>query len=195
MNTPAGTRRNRGFSLPELLVSAVLLALLLSVATGGFGVGINAAKSCGYQADYTAKGRAAAQKLIRYIEAGQVAALASTSNGVDILVGFVSARIAYMADSDGNASTTNDGALFYYPNSLSTNGGILICKPVSPIAGSTMFRINPAAPSSVSFAFNLGDRTNATDASRGSASGSGYQGIEVRISATPRNMKRWYSYD
>ena len=195
VNGPHTTSRREGFTLSELLVSAFLMAMLLAIVTGGFRIGINAAKGCGKQVDYTAKGRAAAQKLSRYIEAGQVCAIAPTSNGVDVLVGLVSSRIAYVADYDGKASTTNDGALVYYPSSLSTNGGVIICTPVSPIAGTAMFRINPAAPSSVSFVFTLGDRTNATDASRGSISGTGYQGIDVRISATPRNMKRWYSYE
>lgn len=179
-----------GFTLAELMVSTAVLSIVTVVILAGYLLGFRMSKSCGWQVDFTATGREAAQQLIRYVEAGRAASV--TSNGVEIVtLGLGFAKIAYV-DEDSNASTVTNNLLVYYPNGQFTSNRVVICQHVTPIAGTPMFRVNAGAPSSISFAFHVGDATNAAGGKIQSSTGEGFQGSEVRVSATPRNMQRWY---
>ena len=172
------------------MVSMGLLSIVTVVILTGYLLGFRMSKSCGWQVDFTATGRETAQQLIRYIEAGRAASV--TSNGVEIVtLGLGFAKIAYEYDSS-NKNTASNNLLAYYPDGTTSSNRVVICRYVTPIAGTPMFRVNAGAPSSVSFCFHVGDTTNAIDTHPHSATGEGFQGTEIRCSATPRNMQRWY---
>ena len=138
---------------------------------------------------FTAAGRVATQKIVQYIEAGRAVGLAS--NGLSIVnVDFTCSEI-FFRDGDGNPDTVADNQLIYDSNVAEEGGATRICSWVSAISGSPMFSLVPSSLSAARIEFHLGDGSGAADRVF-SGTGEGYQGIEVRVSATPRNLQRWY---
>lgn len=119
-------------------------------------------------------------------------AVAASTNGLalDIMkVDFSCARLAYL-DQDSDQQTLVDNVILYYTNSMA-GGGKVVCTHVTPIGDKPVFSIVPSTPSVAKICFHVGDGTDVQHASF-SGTGQGYQGVEVRISATPRNLQKWY---
>ncbi len=178
-----------GFSLTEVLVATVLSGVVLAGVFSAFSYASRATRAGCYQVQFTSMARLASQKLGRYIEAGKAVGLAS--NGLDIMtINLKCARIVF-DDGDGDISSVADNCLVYDPDISVTGDEKVVCTHVSPIAGEAMFSIIPSSPSTAKLCFHVGDGTDVKDAAF-SGTGSGYQGVEVRMSSTPRNLQRWY---
>ena len=184
------TDRN-GFTLAEVVIASGLFAIVATVAVAAFCGAFQDSKGCCWQITFTANGRAAQQRITKYIENGRSAAV--VSNGVNIYAISLTnyCRIAYL-DADNDPTTEANNELVYYPDGTTTANMLVLCNRVSPITTNVMFRIITTTPCSVGIAFHIGDTTNANDASSGSYSGKGYQGVNMRFTATPRNLMREY---
>ena len=65
-----------------------------------------------------------------------------------------------------------------------------VCTHVTPISNAPMFKVYAAAPQSVMVRFHVGDASPSEP--RRYESGPGYQGLEVRFAATPRDIhQQW----
>jgi hypothetical protein len=184
-------RGNAGFTLPEVAIASGLLVFVCAGVLAAFLTGLKMSVAGGNQVRFTALGREAAQKISRFVEDGK--SVGVTTQGLEIVtVNLMAARI-YLDDRDGDPDTVADNFLMYDPDSdpLVTGDEREICNYVSPIPGEPMFSLVPATPDAVSVCFHVGDGTNISHASF-SGTGEGYQGVEVRVSATPRNLQRWY---
>ena len=184
----------QGFTLTEVIIASGLFAIVATMTVGAFCGAFRDSKGCCSQINCTATARIAQQRITKYVENGRSAAV--VSNGVNIYAISLTnyCRIAYL-DSDNNNNTEANNQLVYYPDGATTNNALVLCCRVSPIQTndtSTIFRIISTTPCSVGLAFHIGDLTNATDAVAGSYTGQGYQGIDVRFTATPRNLLREY---
>jgi type II secretory pathway pseudopilin PulG len=188
MRTPTN---RQGFTMAEIVIAAGLFAIVATMTVGAYCGAFRDAKGCCSQINYTATGRIAQQRITKYVENGRSAAV--VSNGVNIYAISLTnySRIAYL-DADNNPNTEGNNELVYYPDGTTTNNMSVLCNQVSAITTNTMFRIIATTPCSVGVAFHLGDTTNATDALNGRYSGKGYQGINMRFTATPRNLMREY---
>jgi len=179
----------QGFTLVEILVGVVLASLVIAAVFVGFSYTTRQARAGTSQIRFTAEGRIAAQKIVRHIEAGKAVGL--TSNVLDIVTLDLGVARLYFEDGDNNLDTVENNMLKYDPD-ISVNGDeVVICYYVTPIADTPMFSILATSPDSAAVAFHLGDGTNVGHRSF-SGTGEGYQGVEVRISGTPRNLQRWY---
>jgi len=183
-------RQNRGgFTLTEILIATAVSSVVVILALVTFSHATRQVRAGCSQVWFTAEGRLTAQKIVRYIEMGKAVGLAS--NGLNILtIDLETARISF-DDGDGDAGTVDSNVLIYDPNTATAGGEVEICSHVSAIDGVPMFSLIPSSPSSAAIAFHLGDGSNML-AQASLASGEGYQGVEVRVSGTPRNLQRWY---
>ena len=178
-----------GYTLIEILVATALFGL---VAAGGylaFSHALRLTRAGEFQVHFTSMGRAAAQKIARYVERGK--AVGVSAGGLTIImINLTSAQIRFQ-DGDGDISSVKDNCLIYDPDTTVAGNEEILCSHVSSIAGEPMFSIIAASPSAARVHFHVGDGTNIQDADF-SGTGAGYQGIEVRVSATPRNLQRWH---
>ena len=181
----------KGFTLAEVMIASGLFSIVATIAVGAFCGAFQDTKGCCSQIDFTANGRTTQQRITKYIENGRSAAV--LSNGVNVYAISLTnyCRIAYL-DADNNPNTFGNNELVYYPDGTSTNNMLVLCRHVCPITTNDIFRIITTTPSSVGIAFHVGDTTNVSEAAYGSFSGKGYQGINIRFTATPRNMMREY---
>lgn len=178
-----------GYTLPEALISSVILLLIASASLAAYITAFRMSVAGSYQVSFTAQAREASQKISRYIEEGKTIGV-NTSGLTIVTVNLKAARI-YFEDQDGDSQSVRDNRLMYDPDVSVSGDEKLICNYVSEIPGESMFSIVPATPDAASIRFHVGDGTNVTHASF-SGTGQGYQGVEVRVSATPRNLQRWY---
>ena len=85
--------------------------------------------------------------------------------------------------------TTSFTTILISGSSATSASSAAMCAPSMAKPG--VFTNLPSSPLSVRIEFHVGDSTNANDAVS-IASGKGYQGVEVRISAAPRDLQYWY---
>ena len=179
----------QGYTLVEMMVATIISAMVLIITLSGFLYAARLAKAGGTQVYYTAQSRLAAQKIVRYIEDGKAVGLAS--NGLFIVTLDLKSAKIYYQDTDGHSETVKDNYLMYDPDVTVSGNEKIICPFVTPIPGISMFGLIPSSPSSASVAFHLGDSPSEKNVSYDEM-GDGFQGIQVRVSGTPRNLQRWY---
>lgn len=181
----------KGFTLAEVTVAAALFGLVAAIALPAYVGAFRESKSCGSQVVFTADARIAQQRITKYVALGRSAVV--ISNGVNIyamnMINY--ARIEYV-DIDNNVASEGNNVLAYYPDGNTKLNRVILCTRVSDIPNTTMFSIINSTPCSVGFAFHVGDTTNSFNAAAGSSSGFGYQGVDMRFTATPRNLLRQY---
>lgn len=184
------SRRQSGHTLTEVLIATTVSGLVLAGAYSVFSHSARQLRAGSYQTQFNALGRNAAQKITRLIEQGKAVGL--SSNGLDIMtVNFESARLLYTPSTNGNPA---ESRIWYVPD-ITRSQRFEICRFVtsntSPAGAEAMFALVPSSPNAAMFSFHVGDGTNMQDTAFG-GTGEGYQGVEIRFSATPRNLQRWY---
>lgn len=181
--------RRMGFTLTELMIATALASLVAAGGYAAFSYAMRYVLAGGYQVQFNTAARMSSQKIIQYVEQGK--AVGVTTNGLNIMtVNLKCARISFDR-GDGDLSTVQDNRLIYDPDVEVAGNEKTICRYVSPIEGEQMFSIVASCPNAARVCFHVGDGTNVLDKSF-SGTGPGYQGVEVRVSAAPRNIQRWY---
>jgi prepilin-type N-terminal cleavage/methylation domain-containing protein len=179
-----------GFTLMELIFAVFLFAM---VTSGVYMIFVQSAmdvKAGLSQANFVAMARMAEEKMLKYIQEGQ--ANDPESSYLDIMRTNGGIARIYFEDMDNNPYTVENNFMRYRAN-LQDNDTPpeTLCSHVSFLDGE-MFRRPTGLSSCVLVSFHVGDGWSyqATDAY---GTGRGYQGVEVRFSATPRNIQTWYS--
>lgn len=178
-----------GMTLVEIMVGTFVSALVIAGVLAVFSYVALTTRAGVSQIQFTQDGRNASYKITRYIEEGRAAS--AGSNGISIVMLDLTVARIYFSDGDGDPETVEDNKLEYDPDVLASGGEVTVCSYITPIAGEQMFGMVSADSSAVRMSFHVGDGTNVMDTSF-SRTGIGYQGLEVRLSATPRNVQRWY---
>jgi len=193
----------RGFTLIELMV-ATSLTMLVTLGSFTVFVMVNKMTYAGNrQVNYTDMARTAQNKIIKYIEGSRACGLLSSTSLMltrPTSAGLVQASISFV-DADNNLATVSNNFIIYTPNRSATNITEILCSYVSfPITGTNssggtaygtnMFQMLNVSPATVGVSFHLGDATNTPNTG---FLKTGYQGIEVGFSATPRNLQSWYN--
>ena len=164
-----------------ILITAVVVPCLtwaMRIARGG-----------SLQSQYTIQARQSEIRIMRYVQNGK--AIAVFTNAVQIMMATNVVASVYYADMDNNASTLSNNVLRYDPDVTETGGETTIVGWVSPIPGEPMFTNLDLSPMAVRMSYHIGEGTNPVYSSRFGSS-PGFQGLEVRFSATPRNLQTWY---
>ena len=90
-------------------------------------------------------------------------------------------------DEDSDPTTLGDNVLQVDPDISVASNETVLCDFVSAIPGEEMFQIVPSSPRSALVVFHVGERP--PNGAPQLLAGQGYQGIEIRCAATPRNAK------
>lgn len=180
--------RMAGYTRAELLVSIAIGVLFVAGAVVMFSDVSRWGHVNGLRAQFSSMARTASRRAVECIQNGKSVRL--RSNGIDIAM--VDRRLARIRfeDEDGHLDTVADNRLVYVPDTSASNEEVL-CTHVSPMPGTAMFEMAPSGSNLVSIRFLVGGATNRTGAAF-LGTGTGVQGVEVRISASPRNLQRWY---
>lgn len=179
----------RGFSLTEVLLACSLLVVVTAVVIPCLTWAMRIGRGGSQQAQYTLSARQSEIKIARYVQAGKAVAVFSNVVQITMTTNTVS-TISYV-DLDNNASTLSNNILRYDPNMFTTGGESVICAWVSPNPGEPIFTNVSLSRMAVMFSYHIGEGTNASYAAHFGSS-PGFQGMEVRFSATPRNLQSWY---
>jgi hypothetical protein len=172
------------------MLATALSGLAVAAACTVIVYGARLAKAGRSQVDFTGSGRLAAQKIARLVE--QAKAVGVGSNGLTLVgVDMASSRI-YFDTGDGSVDSVEDNRLMYAAGLTNGSPVRVLCTYVSPLGAEPMFSMAASNSASVRVVFHVGDGTNVQSESF-SRTGSGYQGVEVRLSASPRNLQLWYN--
>ncbi|MFH0907249.1 MAG: hypothetical protein V1929_00600 [bacterium] len=183
--------RQSGFTYTEVILACLLFVIVTAVVVPCMTWGMRLGRGGSLQAQYTMAARQSEIRIARYVQAGR--AIEVHTNCVVIMITtntYTSSSITYV-DQDNNAATLSNNVLRFDPDISTTGGESTICSWVSPIPGEPMFTNLNLSPMAVAFSYHIGEGTNASYASMFGSS-PGFQGMDVRFSATPRNLQSRY---
>ncbi|HIE11205.1 MAG TPA: type II secretion system protein [Kiritimatiellae bacterium] len=188
-NRNTGAMRT-GFTIVEATVALGLLCLVITAALTAFNRMSQQAAVGTSQAYFVQLARSAEQKISAYIMEGKAVGIEGDYVTI-VTTNYTVAAIKYW-DQDGDPETVENNWIMYDPNVDWPGGEVLICNYVTAVPGESMFSILPLCPAAVKFCFHIGDGTGAQFNAMG-GTGPGFQGLEVRFSAAPRNLQYWYA--
>jgi prepilin-type N-terminal cleavage/methylation domain-containing protein len=187
MKTKRPTRCNaHGYTLVEVMVAVSIFTVVMTVALAAFSMAGRRTQAGTRQALFNQMARLAQQRIARYIEEGKTVALESDYLAITS-VDFTTAAIRFEPGAD-HPERWEQNALVYYADVDNTNTREVITQNVAPIDSQPIFSIQPSSPVSAHLVFHIGQ---SADEQAGLA-GPGLSGVDIRISATPRNRQRWY---
>jgi hypothetical protein len=180
-----------GFTLPEAIVASFAFAIFSVGVMASYRTVLIEARGGSSQARFLNMARNAEVTISRCIQSARGV---SVPTSTCIQITFADnhcAQISYV-DLDNDPGTVTNNIIRYDPDIWTIGGEKTICDCVRPLDdGSQIFTNIPVSPLAIRIGFHVGDGTNATEALL-AGTGRGYQGTEVRFSATPRNSQRWY---
>ena len=181
-----------GFTLPEVMIACGIFSLVILGVFTAFSHSTRWTRAGTSQVQFLGNARVGAETVVALIERGK--AFSVTTNGVKVLFPDLSYGTIFFDAGDGDVGSVEDNRLVYDPIPATSGDEYTICEYVRPVDGdavSNMFQVVLSSPNAVRIRFHVGDGTNVNDAAF-SGTGQGYQGTEVRISASPRNLQKWY---
>lgn len=183
-------RTKAGFSLVEAMFSMGLFGMVAAMLYGAFIDALLDTRAGTSQARFTAMARASEQQILRYVQKGM--AIWVSDNSVIVWSTNNTVGSIYYLDGDGNPGTVEDNKLVYLPSLWAAEGSALtISTHISRIGDKPFFSLVPTSPDSVGVCYHVGDGLLEDDRSA-YKSGAGYQGVEVRFAATPRNLQLFH---
>jgi type II secretory pathway pseudopilin PulG len=200
MKTSTNKGRSSGFTLTEVMVATALFTLVAISVLAAFKASVRWQRAGTSQAQFMANARVASDNILSLIEQGKTFSVPANSNCVKIFFPDMSCAMIYFDTGNGNFNVSSidsveDNTLKYDPGTGNTGDIYTLCTYVRPVDGdkwSNIFQMVQGSPDSLAIRFHVGDGTNVLDKSF-SRTGEGYQGTEVRMSATPRNVQKWYN--
>ena len=189
MNASGSSRpgRRQGFTLAEIVVTVGVFGI---VTASIFTIMVMMARQTlagTSQVRFIARARYAQQKIARYIVSNKYFEIPDT-NTISLNNSDNTRSAIVYQNIDGNNATLNDNMIVY--QSIG-NPDLILCRNVTPLMdGTPMFSVISTTPQAIRVGFHVGDNPNGDEGR--SRTGYGYQGVEVRFSATPRNLQLWY---
>lgn len=183
----AAPSASAGFTLTELIVSSTVLTAVVAISLGAYTTIIREGREGTLHARYIDGARSTEQNIVKFVQAGK--AVSANASALDIMKpdsGY--ARIQYV-DGDGDADTLEDNALEYDPDTGVGGDEVMLCNFVTAIPGEPMFQILATSPRTALCTFHVGEVPKAGEQL---LYGMGYQGVEIRVAATPRNLGSIY---
>ncbi|MBN2301279.1 MAG: prepilin-type N-terminal cleavage/methylation domain-containing protein [Lentisphaerae bacterium] len=178
-----------GFTVIEMVVATMVSGIVVAAAMTAVVFAAKMVRAGNSQVEFNGAARLAAEKIVRYVEVGK--AVSTVANGLDIMmVDFTFATIRFV-DLDGDLDTVEDNTIRYDADGAGAGSAEILCKNVTPIDGEPMFAIIPSSRDVARVCFHVGDGSSIWHAFF-TGTGQGYQGIQIRVSAAPRNLQMWY---
>lgn len=169
-----------------LTVIAAALSVFFYAGKRGF--------SLSHQIDFTGQARSL---IVQFTDLVEQTKCVLIENSTSILLYYAdsattptppTARICFV-DQDGDETTLKDNAIRLFPDADDDSVSTVLCDSVTPLDNLDMLRLISGSPLTIGLALHIGD---SDDDSIADTTGPGRQGIEVHISATPRNIQVTY---
>jgi len=183
-------RSAAGFTLVEVMIAVSIFIVLIAMAIAAYTSTMRFASEGSTHVNFIDTARAAEQQILKYVQAGGAVGVEAEAIRLYMPDDTI-ARIKF-EDDDGDPQTVADNRLVYDPNESVANNDVEICREVSPIDGEPMFKLVATSPRSVILSFHVGEVPPEDSDGSELLAGQGYQGVEVRVSATPRNQGTIY---
>ena len=162
-----------------IMVTAVAMSIGLYVMT------ITQAREGSVHLSIIGKARGTEQRIIKFVESAR--AVGAKSNQLDVVMMDLTQGVIEFIDADGDPATLADNTLELDPDTSVASNETVLCDFVSPVPGEAMFQVLSSSPRTALLTFHVGERPPAGPSQL--RLGQGYQGIEIRCAATPRNAK------
>ena len=186
--------KQNGFTLVEALIAGSLMLLLVLMVTSTMLESLKSTKAGTSQVQYLSNARIAQEKIMKIVNDGWL--LKAINNGSQLLVQYdpvgdktIVQGLIWYQDQDNNVNTTANNLLWYDPNRLVSGDERILLRNVRPLGTNAIFTVvnGGRGAGTARFRFHVGD--SSTELGKFSASGMGYQGVDVKFSATPRDLK------
>lgn len=184
----------KGFTLVEALIAGTLMLLLVLMVTSSMLESLKSTKAGTSQVQYLSNARFAQEKIMKIVNDGWI--LSTINSGAQLLIqtdpvgdnSIVQSLIWYQ-DQDNNSNTTANNFLWYDPNRVVAGDERILLRNVRPLGTNAIFTVvnGGRGAGTARFRFHVGD--SSTELGKFSTSGMGYQGVDVKFSATPRDLK------
>jgi len=174
-----------GYTLMEIMFAMSILTTVVVLSMNLYISIMGHARESSVQVSLIGKARLAEQKIVKFVQ-GSRAVGAKTNQLEFVMMDLTQGQIRFI-DEDSDPTTLEDNILQVDPDvSVASNESVL-CDFVSPIPGEEMFQVMPSSPRTALVVFHVGERPPTGGPQL--LAGQGYQGIEIRCAATPRNAK------
>lgn len=186
--------KQNGFTLVEALIAGSLMLLLVLMVTTTMLESLKTTKAGTSQVQYLSNARIAQEKIMKIVNDGWL--LKAINNGSQLLVQYdpvgdktIVQGLIWYQDQDNNVNTTANNLLWYDPNRVVAGDERILLQNVRPLGTNAIFTVvnSGRGAGTARFRFHVGD--SSTEYGKFSASGMGYQGVDVKFSATPRDIK------
>ena len=179
----------RRFSLLELMIASTLCLLLVAMVISFVIMASDRMKSNQNQLAFNHRGRFGGEKITNIIKNARV--VSAGDSGFSALIGNLDSTLSqvYFDNPDGNMVTVEDNNLVYDRDTEVTGDESVLIERVTPISGEPIFEMVGTA---LAVRFHTGDSFPASECDH--LTGKGYQGLQMRILARPRNAgEMWES--
>ena len=170
-------------TLIEILVASSLGLAVTAMVLGFFLMTKERVRSGQVQVLFNMKARYGAEKIMRLIQASRIAAPYSNGKAAYIINPDDSVTILSYRDEDGQEDTIQDNAIWMDTTPDEDGDEVILVPFVTPLPGEWILGIENAG---LAVRFHVGDPGAETSAD--AFSGSGNQGVQIRVVAKPRNI-------
>ena len=186
--------KQNGFTLVEALIAGSLMLLLVLMVTSTMLESLKSTKAGTSQVQYLSNARIAQEKIMKIVNDGWL--LKAINSGSQLLVQYdpvgdktIVQGLIWYQDQDNNVNTTANNLLWYDPNRVVAGDERILLRNVRPLGTNAIFTVvnSGRGAGTARFRFHVGD--SSAEYGKFSASGMGYQGVDVKFSATPRDLK------
>ena len=186
--------KQNGFTLVEALIAGSLMLLLVLMVTSTMLESLKSTKAGTSQVQYLSNARIAQEKIMKIVNDGWL--LKAINSGSQLLVQYdpvgdktIVQGLIWYHDQDNNVNTTANNLLWYDPNRVVAGDERILLRNVRPLGTNAIFTVvnSGRGAGTARFRFHVGD--SSAEYGKFSASGMGYQGVDVKFSATPRDIK------
>ena len=173
-----------GFTITEVVLATGVFSMAMSIMMGAHVLTMREVGGDSNHVRYIDEARASEQFIVNMIQAET--AIGVTADGLEVYnQDFQQVFTIRFIDEDGDPGTVDDNTLVSDPDPNKKGDEQVICRAVSPLAGAEMFEIIPTSPLSTRISFHIGELP--PENRQKMQKGKNYHGVEVRITATPRN--------
>jgi type II secretory pathway pseudopilin PulG len=172
-----------GFTIVEVVMAFFVLTMAMAIVLSTQIYAMREASGDSLHAQYIDYARAAEQVLVNIIQAQT--AIGVSTNGLEAYgMDYARAFTIRFIDEDDDPTTVENNRLVIDPDVSIDGDESVVCEYVSPLETEEMFRVISTSPTSAVIMFHVGELAPENKKAR---LGRNYHGVEVRLSATPRN--------
>lgn len=164
-------------------MAAAVFSMGMSIMVSAYVLSLREVGGDSLHIQYIDEARRVEQQIVNLIQAET--AVGVSTNGLEVYdQSSIRAFTIRYIDADDDPATVGDNQLVMDPVLELDGDESVLCELVSPIDGEPMFEMAPGSPARARLSFHVGELPPESGAVE---YGRNYHGVEVRITAAPRN--------